>query len=46
MKEDRIYPLHVRDALERVLTYTGEGKFWIGASWGFPRLSFWSHVLL
>ena len=26
MKEDRIYLLHVRDALERICSYTAEGK--------------------
>ena len=26
MKEDRIYLLHIRDALERILSYTAQGK--------------------
>ena len=26
MKEDRIYLLHIRDALERILSYTAPGK--------------------
>ena len=26
MKEDRIYLLHIRDALERICSYTAEGK--------------------
>ncbi len=26
MKDDRVYPLHIRDAIQNIMNYTVEGK--------------------